>query len=162
MDFTLTPEQQLLSDGLDKFLDARYDLQVSRDAAKVGEGWQPKIWKAFVEDLGVVGACLPEDIGGFGGGPEELMVVTEALGHALVVEPFVRWTHDIDGTSPTPLTNFVEDRKQLNVGFPFQSTPDSVEVDSNVQLYRDEVDSMRNCSVAAFAKPSSTQTIARV
>ena len=68
MDFTLTPEQQLLSDGLDKFLDARYDLQVSRDAAKVGEGWQPKIWKAFVEDLGVVGACLPEDIGGFGGG----------------------------------------------------------------------------------------------
>lgn len=34
-----------------------------------------------------------------------------------VVEPFVRWTHDIDGTSPTPLTNFVEDRKQLNVGF---------------------------------------------
>ncbi|MDH3007768.1 MULTISPECIES: acyl-CoA dehydrogenase family protein [Gordonia] len=89
MDFTLTPEQQLLSDGLNKFLDARYDLQVSRDAAKVGEGWQPKIWKAFVEDLGVVGACLPEEIGGFGGGAEELMVVTEALGHALVVEPFV-------------------------------------------------------------------------
>ena len=89
MDFTLTPEQQLLSDGLNKFLDARYDLQVSRDAAKVGEGWQPNIWKAFVEDLGVVGACLPEEIGGFGGGAEELMVVTEALGHALVVEPFV-------------------------------------------------------------------------
>ena len=34
-----------------------------------------------------------------------------------VVEPFVRWTHDVDGTSPTPLTNFVEDRKQLNIGF---------------------------------------------
>ena len=63
MDFTLTPEQQLLSDGLDKFLDARYDLQVSRDAAKVGEGWQPKIWKAFVEDLGVV-----DDVGGEGDG----------------------------------------------------------------------------------------------
>lgn len=34
-----------------------------------------------------------------------------------VVEPFMRWTHDVDGTSPTPLTNFVEDRKQLNLGF---------------------------------------------
>ncbi|WP_168705514.1 acyl-CoA dehydrogenase family protein [Gordonia paraffinivorans] len=89
MDFTLTPEQQLLADGLAKFLEARYDLQTSREAAKVGEGWQPAIWKAFVEDLGVVGACLPEEVGGFGGGAEELMVVTEALGHALVIEPFV-------------------------------------------------------------------------
>ena len=34
-----------------------------------------------------------------------------------VVEPFARWTHDVDGISPTPLTNFVEDRKQLNLGF---------------------------------------------
>uniref|UniRef100_UPI003D92ACB2 acyl-CoA dehydrogenase family protein n=1 Tax=Gordonia sp. B7-2 TaxID=3420932 RepID=UPI003D92ACB2 len=89
MDFTLTPEQQLLSDGLNKFLDARYDLQASREAVKVGAGWQPEIWRALVEELGVVGACLPEAVGGDDGGPEELMVVTEALGHALVVEPFV-------------------------------------------------------------------------
>ena len=58
MDFTLTPEQQLLSDGLDKFLDARYDLQVSRDAAKVGEGWQPKIWKALISPRPIGGMLL--------------------------------------------------------------------------------------------------------
>ena len=89
MDFTLTPEQQLLADGLGKFLDARYDLQASREAIKVGAGWQPEIWRALADELGVIGACLPEAMGGDDGGPEELMVVTEALGHALVVEPFV-------------------------------------------------------------------------
>lgn len=89
MDFTLTPEQQLLADGLGKFLDARYDLQASREAVKVGAGWQPEIWGALADELGVIGACLPEAVGGDDGGPEELMVVTEALGHALVVEPFV-------------------------------------------------------------------------
>ncbi|MXP20812.1 pimeloyl-CoA dehydrogenase small subunit [Gordonia sp. HNM0687] len=89
MDFTLTPEQQLLRDGLTKFLGARYDLEASREAAKVGAGWQPEIWRSFAEELGVIGACLPESIGGDDGGPEELMVVTEALGHALVVEPFI-------------------------------------------------------------------------
>ncbi|MGV9713583.1 acyl-CoA dehydrogenase family protein [Gordonia sp. NPDC003424] len=89
MDFTLTPEQQLLRDGLAKFLDTRYDLNTSRDVAKIGDGWQPEIWRAFADDLGVIGAVLPESVGGADGGPEELMVVTEALGHALVVEPFV-------------------------------------------------------------------------
>ena len=32
---------------------------------------------------------MPEDVGGIGGGPVEVMVIAEALGHALVVEPYV-------------------------------------------------------------------------
>ncbi|HZQ30444.1 MAG TPA: acyl-CoA dehydrogenase family protein [Mycobacterium sp.] len=89
MDFTLTKEQQLLRDGLTKFLSTRYDLEKSRAAAKSGAGWQPDIWRAFATDLGILGATMPEDIGGIGGGPVELLVITEALGHALVVEPYV-------------------------------------------------------------------------
>ncbi|QUD84325.1 acyl-CoA dehydrogenase family protein [Gordonia polyisoprenivorans] len=89
MDFDLTAEQQLLADGLTRFLDSRYDLTESRKVAKVGDGWQPQIWRAFADELGVIGACLPSTVGGDDGGPEELMVVTEALGRALVVEPFV-------------------------------------------------------------------------
>ncbi|MBA4021020.1 MAG: pimeloyl-CoA dehydrogenase small subunit [Gordonia sp.] len=89
MDFTLTKEQELLRDGLAKFLAGRYDLASSRAAAKTGAGWQPKIWRSFAEELGILGATLPESDGGIGGGPVELMIVTEALGHALVVEPFV-------------------------------------------------------------------------
>ena len=89
MDFNLSKEQELLRDGLTKFLSTRYDLEKSRSAAKTGAGWQPEIWRAFAEELGILGATLPEDVGGIGGGPVELMVITEALGHALVVEPYV-------------------------------------------------------------------------
>jgi alkylation response protein AidB-like acyl-CoA dehydrogenase len=89
MDFNLSKEQELLRGGLTKFLSTRYDLEKSRSAAKTGAGWQPEIWRSFADELGILGATLPEDVGGIGGGPVELMVITEALGHALVVEPYV-------------------------------------------------------------------------
>ncbi len=89
MDFTLSDEQQLLREGLGKFLSTRYGLESSRAAAKLGPGWQPEIWRAFAEDLGILGAALPERVGGIGGGPTEIMVIAEALGHALVIEPYV-------------------------------------------------------------------------
>jgi alkylation response protein AidB-like acyl-CoA dehydrogenase len=89
MDFNLTDEQQLLRDGLARFLAARYSLETSRAAAKTGAGWQPDIWRGFANELGVLGAVLPEDVGGIGGGPVELMVIAEELGHALVIEPYV-------------------------------------------------------------------------
>ncbi len=89
MDFNLSKEQELLRDGLAKFLSTRYDLEKSRAAAKTGPGWQPDIWRGFADELGILGAALPEDLGGIGGGAVEIMVIAEALGHALVVEPYV-------------------------------------------------------------------------
>lgn len=89
MDFNLTNEQQLLRDGLARFLVARYNLETGRAAAKTGAGWQPDIWRGFATELGILGATLPESVGGIGGGPVELMVITEALGHALVIEPYI-------------------------------------------------------------------------
>jgi alkylation response protein AidB-like acyl-CoA dehydrogenase len=89
MDFSLSNEQQLLRDGLSKFLATRYGLERSRAAAKTGLGWQPEIWQAFADELGILGAALPEEFGGIGGGPVEVMVIAEALGHALVIEPYV-------------------------------------------------------------------------
>ncbi len=89
MDFNLSNEQELLRDGLSRFLATRYDLEKSRTAAKVGLGWQPEIWRGFAEELGILGATLPESVGGIGGGPTELMIIAEELGRALVIEPFV-------------------------------------------------------------------------
>ncbi|GAS88321.1 acyl-CoA dehydrogenase family protein [Mycolicibacterium brisbanense] len=89
MDFNLTDEQDLLRDGLTKFLASRYDLAASRTAAKTGPGWQPEIWRGLADELGILGATLPEDAGGSGGGPVEAMLIAEALGHALLIEPFV-------------------------------------------------------------------------
>src|SRR3954462_3554315 len=89
MDFNLSKEQELLRDGLGRFLSTRYDLEKSRSAAKTGAGWQPDIWRGFADELGILGAALPEEVGGIGGGPVEVMVIAEALGHALVIEPYV-------------------------------------------------------------------------
>lgn len=89
MDFNLTDEQQLLRDGITKYLASRYNLETSRAAAKTGAGWQPDIWRVLAIELGILGASLPEDVGGIGGGATELMVITEALGYALVIEPYV-------------------------------------------------------------------------
>jgi alkylation response protein AidB-like acyl-CoA dehydrogenase len=46
------------------------------------------MWAKFAE-LGAIGALFPEEAGGYGGAGEDLSVVFEALGKALVVEPFM-------------------------------------------------------------------------
>lgn len=89
MHFTMSAEQEMLRDGLSRFLASRYDLERSRAAAKTGAGWQPEIWRAFAEELGILGATLPESAGGIGGGSVETMVIAEELGRALVIEPFI-------------------------------------------------------------------------
>lgn len=89
MDFTFTKEQELLRDSVARFLGARYDLENSRSAAKSDAGWQPAVWRGFAEELGILGATLPEDVDGMGGGPIDMMIIAEELGRALVVEPYV-------------------------------------------------------------------------
>lgn len=89
MHFNLSAEQEMLRDGCSKFLAARYELEGSRTAAKTGAGWQPEIWRGFAEELGILGATLPESAGGMGGGPIEAMVIAEELGRALVIEPYI-------------------------------------------------------------------------
>jgi len=89
MDFEYTAEQLLLRDTVTEFLAARYDLQKSRAAARVGAGWQPEIWRAFAAEVGILGAALPEEVGGFDGGSIETQIIAEALGGALVVEPYL-------------------------------------------------------------------------
>lgn len=85
----MNPEQDMVRVGLSRFLAARYSLDSSRAAAKTDPGWQPEIWRAFAEELGILGATLPESAGGSGGRGTEAMVISEELGRALVIEPFI-------------------------------------------------------------------------
>lgn len=89
MDFSFTAEQELLRDTVTDFLAARHDLEGSRAAARVGAGRQPELWRALADEVGILGASLPESAGGIGGGPVETMIIAEALGAALVLEPYV-------------------------------------------------------------------------
>jgi alkylation response protein AidB-like acyl-CoA dehydrogenase len=89
MDFSFTEEQSMLRDTVASYLADNYSFDQRRAALKAEPGWQPKVWKAFAEELGILGAPFAEDLGGLGGGPIENMVVMEELGKALVVEPYL-------------------------------------------------------------------------
>ena len=47
------------------------------------------MWKAFAEELGILGAPFAEAHGGLGGGAIENMIVMEEIGKALVIEPYL-------------------------------------------------------------------------
>ncbi len=89
MDFSFTEEQTLLRDTLASYLADHYDFDKRRAATATASGWRPEVWKAFAEELGILGASFPEDLGGLGGGATEVMVIMEELGKALVVEPYL-------------------------------------------------------------------------
>lgn len=89
MDFNFTEEQSMLRDALARYLADRYDFEARRAITRSDAGWQPAVWRAFAEELGILGAAFPEAHGGLGGGAVENMIVMEELGKALVIEPYL-------------------------------------------------------------------------
>ena len=56
MDFNTTDEQTMLRDSLSRWLAANYSFD-ARQAVVTGDtGWNPRVWKAFAEELGILGA----------------------------------------------------------------------------------------------------------
>ncbi len=89
MDFTLDETQTMLRDTLERFLLDRYGHETRMKIARSEAGWSPEMWKSFAEELGILSAPFSEAQGGLGGGPVENMIVMEALGSKLVVEPYL-------------------------------------------------------------------------
>lgn len=89
MDFSFTQEQTMLRDSVERYLADHYDFAKRQVVVHGSAGWRPEVWRAFAEDLGILGAVFPEEMGGFGGGPVETLLIMEALGGALVVEPYL-------------------------------------------------------------------------
>lgn len=88
MDFTLTSEQQALSDSVARFCERNYT-SAARHGLIISEiGYSPENWQSFAE-LGWLGAGLSEAEGGFGGGVVENAVIMERFGRNLVLEPFL-------------------------------------------------------------------------
>ena len=88
MDFDLSEEQTLLKDSIDRLLADRYDFRQRAGYGKAAESWSREIWAQFAE-LGLLGMPFAESDGGFGGGAVETMIVMEALGRKLVLEPYL-------------------------------------------------------------------------
>lgn len=87
MDFDLTEDQQLLSETLARLLADHYDFEHRNSYLASADGWSREQWHRYA-DMGLLGLPFAEADGGLGGGAIETMMVMEAFGRALVLEPF--------------------------------------------------------------------------
>src|SRR5436305_7340960 len=88
MDLTLTAEQRLLRESVDRFIAATYKADHRRRVASDPLGFSPEIWKQFAA-LGWLALPIEEAYGGLGGGAVETGILMEAFGRGLVAEPYL-------------------------------------------------------------------------
>jgi hypothetical protein len=88
MNFEHTEERRMLADSLNRFIAEQYHIEARNKTAASTQGFSTEIWEQFAE-LGVIGALLREEDGGFGGAGFDIAVVFEALGRGLVIEPLL-------------------------------------------------------------------------
>ena len=88
MDFDLSEEQRLLKESVDGLLTDAYDFEQRKKYMREKGGWSPAVWSKLAEQ-GLLGLPFAEGDGGFGAGAVETMIVMEALGKALVLEPYL-------------------------------------------------------------------------
>lgn len=87
MDFDLNDEQKMLQETVTRFVAETYDFQKREHALKTPEGWSREAYAGLAE-MGLLALPFAEEDGGFGGGGVEMMIVMEALGRGLMVEPY--------------------------------------------------------------------------
>lgn len=88
MDFSYSEEQQMLADTVGRLVDKDYDFETRRKLAQTAPGFSEDIWHLFAE-LGLLALNVPEEFGGMGGSAVETLIVMEAFGRGLVLEPYL-------------------------------------------------------------------------
>src|SRR5690606_35603132 len=88
MNFELDSAQAQMRDAAGRFLADRYSFATRRGLIGQSGGSNPETWRGLAE-LGLLAALPPEADGGFGGGGVEMMLLMEAVGEALLLEPFL-------------------------------------------------------------------------
>jgi pimeloyl-CoA dehydrogenase small subunit len=88
MDFQFSDDQRLLKDSVDRLIGPAYDDLGHRKKMQATElGYDEALWAKYAE-LGLLALPFSEEEGGFGGGTVETMIVMEAVGKGLALEPF--------------------------------------------------------------------------
>jgi pimeloyl-CoA dehydrogenase small subunit len=88
MDFEYTEEQRLLRESLDRLFGDSYGFDKRKAYITEPEGFSRAMWAQYAE-LGLLGLPFAEEHGGFGGGGVEIMIIMEALGRVIALEPYL-------------------------------------------------------------------------
>ena len=88
MDFDLSEEQRLLKESVDRLIADRYAFEDRKKYLQEEGAWSRAMWHQYAE-MGLLGLPFAEADGGMGGGSVETMIVMEAFGRGLVLEPYL-------------------------------------------------------------------------
>src|SRR5438552_2159426 len=88
MNFEYSDEQKLLSETLRKFLNTGYGFDARAKIMAGPAGYSEDVW-AVLAEMGILSVPFDAAHGGFGGTTVDMMVVMEAFGEFLVVEPYL-------------------------------------------------------------------------
>lgn len=88
MDLDLSDDQRMLKESVDRLIADRYGFEQRAAIVATPEGWSREVWASFAE-MGLTMLPFAEDVGGLGLGGVETMLVGEAFGRGLVVEPYL-------------------------------------------------------------------------
>jgi len=83
----LTPEQRGLRDAMRDLLTKQSDSAAVRRAIAEPKGYDEKLWRLLVEQIGVPALAVPEAFGGAGAGTREVQLALEELGRTLTPSP---------------------------------------------------------------------------
>ena len=88
MDFSLTDEQRMLQDTADRLVREQYTFEERQKLLDSEQGYSAEMWRQYA-NLGLLGVPFSEASGGFGGGGVELMLISQAFGRGLILEPYL-------------------------------------------------------------------------
>ncbi|MBC8722666.1 pimeloyl-CoA dehydrogenase small subunit [Paraburkholderia sp. 31.1] len=88
MDFDFTDEQRMLKDSVDRLVKDEYGFEQRAKYLAEPDGFSRELWARYA-DMGLLGLSFDEEYGGSNCGPVETMIVMQALGRALAVEPYL-------------------------------------------------------------------------
>ena len=77
----------MLKDSVERLLKDQYGFEARRKHGAGETGFSDKMWNKYAE-LGLLALPFAEEDGGIGGGATETMIVMEAFGRALILEPY--------------------------------------------------------------------------
>jgi pimeloyl-CoA dehydrogenase small subunit len=88
MNFELSEEQTLLAETIKRFVATHYNFDARAKIIASPAGHSADVWAAIAE-MGLLGLPFAEAHGGFGGSTVDVMLVMEAIGEGLLVEPYL-------------------------------------------------------------------------
>ena len=88
MNFELSDEQTLLAETIKRFVATHYTFDARAKIIASPAGHSEDVWAAIAE-MGLLGLPFDEAHGGFGGTTVDVMLVVEAIGEELLVEPYL-------------------------------------------------------------------------